>query len=141
VGRFTYGILNIVPKDRNGNPIVPKDPKGNPFDLLLSLRVDADKEKSGIQELKEWVVVMDYVRSFPDKNGNGVPDIPEKYKGKLGRIVREPSWNPVSLLSRGTYVTWIFFGVITVLILILGSVIYWFSKKMRKSKQLRTDPH
>jgi 5'-nucleotidase len=141
VGRFTYGILNIVPKDRNGNPIVTNAAKGNPFDLLLSLRVDIDKEKQGVQELKQWVAVMDYVKSFSDKDGGGIPDIPQKYRGKLGRIVREPSWNPVSLLSRGSYVTWIAFGVTTGLILILGPVTYWLSKKMRKDKQLRMDPH
>ncbi len=132
VGRFTYGILDIVPKDRSGKPIVTKAPKGNPFDLLLSLRVDTDKEKSGIQELKEWIAVMDYVKSFPDKNGDGIPDIPEKYRAKLGRIIREPSWNPVSLLSRGTYVTWIALGVVIGLIFILGFGTYLFSKKMSK---------
>jgi 5'-nucleotidase len=132
VGRFTYGILEIVPKDRNGNPIVAKAPTGNPFDLLLSLRVDTHKKKPRIQELKEWVVVMDYVKSFPDRDGDGIPDIPEKYRGKLGRIVREPSWNPVSLLSRGTYVTWIAFGVVIGLIFILGFAIYIFSRNIRK---------
>ncbi len=123
VGRFTYKVLNIVPKDRKGNPIVSEKPKGNPFDLLLPLRVDGDKEKPGIQELKQWVVLMDYVRSFPDKDGDGIPDIPEKYRGKLGRITKEPSWNPVSLLSRGTYVTWIAFGAIVIILLVVGSVI------------------
>jgi 5'-nucleotidase/UDP-sugar diphosphatase len=132
VGRFTYGILDIVPKDRSGNPIVTKTPKGNPFDVLLSLRVDVDKNKPGIQELKEWVVLMDYVRDFSDKNRDGFPDIPEKYRGKLGRIVKEASWNPVSLLSRGTYVTWIAFGVIMSLILLLGFGVFLFSRKMRK---------
>ncbi len=132
VGRFTYGILDIVPKDRNGNPIVTKTPKANPFDVLLSLRVDVDKNKPGIQELKEWVVLMDYVRDFSDKDRDGFPDIPEKYRGKLGRIVKEASWNPVSLLSRGTYVTWIAFGVIMSLILILGFGVFLFSRKMRK---------
>jgi 5'-nucleotidase len=132
VGRFTYGILDIVPKDRNGNPIVTKTLKGNPFDVLLSLRVDVDKNKPEIQELKEWVAVMDYVKNFPDKNGDGIPDIPEKYRGKLGRIIKEPSWNPVSLLSRGTYVTWIAFGVIIGLILILGFGVFLFSRKLRK---------
>jgi 5'-nucleotidase len=132
VGRFTYGILDIVPKDRNGNPIVTKTPKANPFDVLLSLRVDVDKNKPGIQELKEWVVLMDYVRDFSDKNRDGFPDIPEKYRGKLGRIVKEASWNPVSLLSRGTYVTWIAFGVIMSLILLLGFGVFLFSRKMRK---------
>jgi len=131
VGRFTYGILDIVPKDRSGNPIVTKTPKGNPFDVLLSLRVDVDKNKPEIQELKEWVALMDYVREFPDKNHDGFPDIPEKYRGKLARIVKEKTWNPVLLLSRGTYVTWIAFGVIIGLILILGFGVFLFSKKMR----------
>jgi hypothetical protein len=132
VGRFTYGTLDIVPKDRNGNPIVAKTTTGNPFDVLLSLRVDVDKNKPEIQELKEWVALMDYVRDFPDKNRDGLPDIPEKYRGKLSRIVKETSWNPVSLLSRGTYVTWIAFGVIMSLILILGLGVFLFSRKMRK---------
>jgi 5'-nucleotidase len=132
VGRFTYGVLDIVPKDRNGNPVVSKAPKGNPFDVLLSLRVDVDKNKAGIQELKEWVALVDYVKNFPDTNGDGFPDVPEKYRGKLGRIVRETSWNPVSLLSGGTYVTWIAFGVIMGLILILGFGVFLFSRKIRK---------
>ncbi len=132
VGRFTYGILNIVPKDRKGHPMVSEKPKGNPFDLLLPLRVDTDKAKPGIQEMKQWVVLMDYVRSFPDKNGDGIPDIPGQYKGKLGRIVKEPSWNPVRLLSRGTYVTWIALAVIVVIFLILGTGIYFLLKRMRK---------
>lgn len=133
VGRFTYGILDIVPKDRDGNPMVTKSATVNPFDLLLSLRVDIDKEKPGIQELKEWVALMDYVKNFPDKNGDGFPDIPEKYRGKLGRITREPSWNPISLLSRGTYVTWIAFGVVIGLVLIIGFGIFLFSRKIRKN--------
>ena len=133
VGRFTYGILNIVPKDRQGNPVLSEKPKGNPFDLLLPLRADSDKEKPGIQELKQWLVLMDYVRSFPDKDGDGIPDIPDKYRGKLGRIVREPSWNPVRLLSRGTYVTWITLAAILVVLLVLGALTYLFLKKRRPS--------
>ncbi len=132
VGRFTYRLLEIVPKDRNGNPVVSDKSKGNPFDLLLPLRVDADKEKAGIQELKQWIVLMDYVRSFPDKDGDGIPDIPDKYKGKLGRIAKEPSWHPVSLLSRSTKPTWIALGALAVILLILGSVCYLLVKKMRR---------
>jgi 5'-nucleotidase len=133
VGRFTYGILDIVPKDRNGNPMVTKSATVNPFDLLLSLRVDIDRGKPGTQELKEWVAVMNYVKSFPDKDGDEIPGIPEKYRGKLGRITREPSWNPISLLSRGTYVTWIAFGVVIGLVLIIGFGIFLFSRKIRKN--------
>jgi 5'-nucleotidase/UDP-sugar diphosphatase len=132
VGRFTYGILNVAPKDRNGNPIVTRSSKGNPFDLLLPLRVDTNKQKPGIQELKEWVCLMEYVKSFPDKDGDGRPDIPEKYSGKLGRIMREPSWNPISLLSRGTYLTWVAFGVVVGLLFAMGFGVSLFAKRMRK---------
>ncbi len=131
VGRFTYGILKVVPKDRNGNPIVIKSSRGNPFDLLLPLRVDTDKEKPGIQELKEWVCVMDYVKSFPDRDGDGNPHVPEKYRGELGRIMREPSWNPISLLSRGIYLTWVAFGVVVGLFFVLGLGVYLIAKKMK----------
>jgi 5'-nucleotidase/UDP-sugar diphosphatase len=132
VGGFTYGILDIVPKDRSGNPLVSAKPKGNPFDLLLALRVDGDRQKPGIQELKQWVVLMDYVRSFQARDGDGIPDIPVKYKGKLGRIVKEPSWNPVHLLSRGTSVTWIAFGAVIVILLALGSVTYLVMRKVKR---------
>ena len=132
VGRFTYGILEIVPKDRHGNPVASKSLKGNPFDLLLPLRVDTDKEKPGIQELKEWVCLLEYVKSFPSKNGDGIPDIPKKYSGKLGRIVKEPSWNPVALLSRGTYLTGIAFGMVVGLFLIVAVGIYLSVARMRR---------
>ncbi len=135
VGRFTYRLLEIVPKDRNGHPIVSGKPGGNPFDLLLPLRVDADKEKPGIQELKQWIALMDYVRSFPDRDGDGIPEIPEKYKARLGRIVKEPSWNPVRLLSRGTTVTWIAIGVLFLTLLVLGWVVSFVLKRMRRPLQ------
>jgi len=99
------------------------------------LRVDADREKPGTQELKQWVALMDYVRSFPDKDGDGIPDIPEKYRGKLGRITKEPSWNPVSLLSRGATVTWIAFGAIVIILLIVGSAIYLVLRKVKGMAQ------
>ncbi len=138
VGRFTYGILDVVPKDRSGNPMVSGKPKGNPFDLLLPLRADIDKQKPGIQEFKQWIVLMDYVRSFADRDGDSIPNIPVKYKGKLGRIVKEPSLNPVRLLSRGTYVTWIAFGAVLVILLITGSVIYLVLRKVKRVAQTKT---
>jgi 5'-nucleotidase len=122
IGKYTYQILNIVPKDLNGNPI---------HDLSAS-RVDADKNQPGIQELKEWIGVMEYIRSFPDTNGDGSPDVPDKYRGKLGRIISQASWNPVSLLSKGTMVTWAAFSVVLVLILFLGLLTLLAVKKLRR---------
>ena len=112
IGKYTYQILNIIPKDLNGNPI----------DDLTAARVDADKNQAGVQELKEWIGVMEYIKSFPDTNGDGVPDVPEKYRGKLNRIVSQPSWNPVSLLSKGTMVTWGAFSAVIVGVFLLALI-------------------
>ncbi len=128
IGGFTYGILTIVPKDRSGKPI----------DDLVTARVDADKAAPGIQELKEWVGLMEYVRRFPDVNGNGIPDIPAKYKAPLGRNVAAPSWNPASLLSHGTFVTWIVVGVVLlVLLLVAGLVVLVVHLASRGSRMVR----
>lgn len=124
VGKFTYQMLNIIPKDRKGAPVAD----------LAALRVDADKNQAGIQELKEWVGVMEYIKSFPDANGDGLPDIPDKYQGKLGRIVREASFNPISLLSRGTMLTWAAFSAVVLFILLLAAVAVFIAKKVGRKR-------
>lgn len=110
IGSFTNNILTIVPKDR----------KGNPIEEFTTVRVDGDKDKDGIQEIKDWTALMGYVQSFKDKNGDGVPEIPEKYRHTQGRQIRETSINPYKLLAGGNYLTWIAFASI---ILVLGLVI------------------
>jgi 5'-nucleotidase/UDP-sugar diphosphatase len=124
IGRYTHQILNIIPKDRNGNPI----------EDLAASRVDADRNQPGVQELKEWIGVMEYIRSFPDTSGDGVPDVPEKYRGKLGRIVAQPSYHPVALLSKGTMVTWGAFSAVLVLILILTFLTVIVVKRVRRKR-------
>ena len=122
VGDFTMNILKIVPKDRQGNPI----------ENLSDALVDADPNRPGIQEVKQWIGLVEYVRGFPDRDGDGIPDIPEMYRGKLGRIVSEPSLNPVSLLRRGTYVTWIAFGLFLVVAGVAGGAGALVAKRLRK---------
>ena len=127
VGDFTMGILTIVPKDRNGKPIE---------DLTHAL-IDADPVRPGVQEVKQWAGLLEYVRSFKDANGDGIPDVPEKYKGTMGRIVPEPSLCPVSLLRRGTYLTWIGFAIFVVIagiIAVIGRLVYRRVKSGKKEK-------
>jgi 5'-nucleotidase len=96
IGSFTYGILDIVPKNEFGKPI----------ETMREALVDADSNRDGVQELKEWLVFLDYVRSFEDVDGNGLADIPEKYRSPEGRIVEVKSWHPVLLFKNATYLTW-----------------------------------
>ena len=126
VGNFTWHFLDIFPKDRDGNSVAD----------LRSLRVDADKQAPGIQELKEYMGVLEYVRSFPDTTGDGVPDIPEKYRGKLGRQLVETSWNPFKLLKRGTHVTWIACGVLLI-VLSMFVLIVGFGRRVIRRRNRR----
>lgn len=122
IGNFTWHILDIVPKWRDGKPI----------EKLTEARVDADKRKPGIQEAKEWIGVIEYIRSFKDEDGDGTPDIPAMYQGKLGRIVVEASLNPYHLLKRGTKVTWIGFIIFLIMVAIVTVVVVAVVKRFRK---------
>ncbi|MCK5164468.1 MAG: hypothetical protein KAQ72_12155 [Desulfobacula sp.] len=110
IGSFTNSILTIVPKDREGNPI----------EEFTTVRVDGDKDKDGIQEIKDWTALVGYVQSFEDKDGDGIPELPEKYRHSEGRQTRDTSLNPYKLLAGGNYLTWIAFaGIIFVLVLVI----------------------
>lgn len=122
VGRFTWHILDIIPKDRNGSPISD----------LGAVRIDSDKTKPGIQELKEWVGVIDYIRGFSEEGPLMIGPVPEKYRGKLGRIVVVASWNPVGLLKRGNYLTWIAFSLFIVTALAILWVARFTARRLRK---------
>jgi 5'-nucleotidase/UDP-sugar diphosphatase len=96
IGRFTKGVLSIVPKDSQGRPL------GDLTDAL----VDIDPSTPGVQELKEWVALVEYLRNLPDKDGDGLPEIPVSYKTAQGRIRPEPTWNPSAWLDNVTWITW-----------------------------------
>jgi 5'-nucleotidase/UDP-sugar diphosphatase len=127
VGSYTYHVLDIVPKDREGKPIA---------DLVMA-RLDADRTAPGIQELKSWVGLMEYVRTFPDTDGDSVPDMPAKYLTKLGRNLREPSWSPASLVSHASWVTWAAIGVAAVALLIVILLIVLIVKIVRRIRRRR----
>ncbi|MCP3924390.1 MAG: hypothetical protein GY714_17585 [Desulfobacterales bacterium] len=117
VGKRTYNILKIIPKNSNGIPI------NNVKDLI----VDADNTIDGIQELKEWKAPVEYIASFKDTNGNGIPDIPLSYSKKKGIITVEKSVNPYELIKNGTFITWVGFlcviGVFFIFIFITGFIL------------------
>ncbi len=83
IGEYTYGILTIIPKDKNGMSYLDKDIHPNGLD---EARVDIDPEQPGVQELYEWKGLLDYVASFDDTDGDGIPNIPERYRTTTGRI-------------------------------------------------------
>ena len=70
VGDKSFGLLSIVPKTKEGIPIT---------DYEAQIIYDGD------HELKEWVALGEYLRSFPKVNN--IPQIPEYYKDPQGRKI------------------------------------------------------
>jgi len=124
IGSFTKNILRIVPKDRDGRPI----------EDLATARIDADPAQPGVQELKEWVALFDYVRTFPDGDGDGLAEIAARYRGPEGRIVARPSLSPVVLLRRGNWLTWGVFGAIVVVLALVALASVKVSRRLRRRR-------
>jgi len=88
---MTKGILKVVPKFADGT-VIP--------DFKLAL-IDRDPNLTGVQEAKEWVALLTYASKLPDLNGNGIPDMPEKYREVQRSSESKASINPV-LCFKGT---------------------------------------
>ena len=127
VGNYTYRVLEIVPKDRDGTPIAD----------LMTARLDADRSTPGVQELKSWVGLVEYVGTFPDTDGDGVPEVPARYLAKAGRNLREPSWSPVSLVSHASWVTWAAIGVAAAALLVVILLIVLVARLVRRRRRRR----
>ncbi len=74
--KMSKGIVKVIPKDKHGNKVQAQE-----------CIIDVDLDSEGIQEGKEWIALLEWVRSFPDTNGNGIPDVPEEYKEKRNPII------------------------------------------------------
>ncbi|MBN1767938.1 MAG: bifunctional metallophosphatase/5'-nucleotidase [Prolixibacteraceae bacterium] len=74
--KMSYGLVNIKSKNEKGEAT-------NPMELVIDLNPD----KPGIQEAKEWLSIYHYATDLEDTNGNGIPDIPEKYRKAKNPII------------------------------------------------------
>lgn len=66
--KMSFGLVKVIPKNADGTPIQNND-----------FVVDLNPNKKGIKEAKEWLAIYNYLKTFDDTNGNGVPDIPSEY--------------------------------------------------------------
>ncbi len=125
VGDFTYNILKIVPKDSSGLPMT---------DLQTAL-ADARSDLPGIQEVKEWEVLLAYTRSFPDGDGDGIPEIPEKYRQPQARILAVSSLNPRLFFQNSTPITWSAAALVVIVIFLLVKSVRMLFKKLHPKKE------
>jgi 5'-nucleotidase len=69
IKKMSLGLINVVPKDENGNRIKE----------MKTMVIDMDDNLNGIQEGKEWLALIEFLGSMTDTNTDGIPDIDKKY--------------------------------------------------------------
>ncbi|MFN8241255.1 MAG: 5'-nucleotidase C-terminal domain-containing protein [Bacteroidales bacterium] len=75
ISKKTMGLVKVVPKSSTGERVT---------DMKTAI-VDINEEMPGVQEGKEWLALIEYLGSMKDTNGNGVPDIDNRYS-KPGEV-------------------------------------------------------
>ncbi|MCX7981801.1 MAG: bifunctional metallophosphatase/5'-nucleotidase [Syntrophales bacterium] len=118
ISRVSHGLLLMKPKDKRGN-YVPRIEES-------IVKVDSPDRST---ELKEWIALSLFLKSQPDLNGNGIPDVPLRYQSPEGRIVSMPSWHPIDLIRGTTYITWGAFLIVLTIVSLLAFILWFMWKK------------
>lgn len=116
---LSYGLLSIIPKDKDGNPIE---------DYTEAIVMN------GEQELKAWVSIAQYMQSFEDTDGDGIGEVPEKYGSPEGRKVVEDSKKLGDLLRNPNKFFFMIVGVIAAVIILILLIVLLIRKVIRKMR-------
>ena len=114
---LSYGLLSIVPKFADGTPVK------NYEDAVIT----ADGK-----ELKAWVAIAEYMKSFKDTDSDGIGNVPVKYSKKEGRKVVEDSKKIGDLLKNPNKFFFMILAIVLVIILILAGLIWVIIKGIKK---------
>ena len=98
VPKFTKGKLDLVPKNKAGQPLKSKteaidEPRNDTPDLLPppgtldKTSVATGAGKGAVREIKEWQAIMDHLRRLPAKKGE-LPVIPVDDRAKEVRAIK-----------------------------------------------------
>lgn len=115
---MSMGILTVVPKDKDGNPIT------DPYEAAIY--IDG-------RELKAWDAVARYISSF-DEGDDGVPVFPEYYAQTQGLKVVDDTISPSALLSKPNKYSVGICVILVVLIAVPVTVIVLVVKKVKKKR-------
>ncbi len=116
----SFGLLEITPKDSNGNEITD-------FDKYIA--IDANGA-----EVKEWKALADYLSSFP-VNSEGVPQIPTEYAALQGRKNVSDSFTLSQIFTKWSLISWVVLFIILLLVFVIALSVSAIIKKIRRSKR------
>lgn len=124
----SHGLLSIVPKDKNGDPI------RNLEDYAIM---------EGKTELKAWDAIARYMQSFDDTDGDGIANVSEYYATTHGRKVVDDSRNIIDLVKHPNKFAAMIIGIVLLVIILIVCIVLLIRKMikriLKKKKQKKTD--
>ena len=116
---MSFGLLSLIPKYADGTPIERYED--------AAIKVDG-------KELKAWAAIAQYMQSFEDTDGDGVPNVPDSYAQAEGRKVVEDSKKIGDLISNLNKFFFMIVGIVILLIVLLVLICVVIRKCMYKIK-------
>lgn len=114
---MSYGLLSLIPKYADGTPIERYED--------AAIKVDG-------KELKAWNAIAQYMMSFDDTDGDGVPNVPAVYATTEGRKVVEDSKDLKDLISNPNKFFFMIIGIVVVFVVLVVVLYLGFRKISRK---------
>ncbi len=111
VNAQSFGILNITPRDAEGNEIT---------DLEQFILHDSNGA-----EIKEWYALASYLQSMGT--------ITEAYSAPQGRKIAEPSWNPYHLLRGANWLTLVAVALVLVIVAVMALAVRKIIKRKKRT--------
>ena len=119
---LSYGLLSIIPKDVNGNPI-----ENFP---------DAIVYTEG-REVKAWEAIAKYMESFADTDGDGIANVDSRYASYEGRKAVEDSKKLGDLLKQpNKFFFWIV-GIVLFVVCLLVFIVVLIIRGIKKLTKKR----
>lgn len=121
VGEKSFGLLSIVPKNKDGNPIT-----------AFEAQIIKDTTSGRNNEVKEWLAIAEYLKSF-DKV-NGVAQIPQYYNKIQGRKVVDNNHSLLAILSNPNGIALTAYAI--VITLLIFTIVMISTRKKRREKRM-----
>lgn len=121
VGEKSFGLLSIVPKTRDGYPIED-----------FEARIIYDSSNTRKSEMKEWLSVAEYLRSF--EKVSGTAQIPDYYKTVHGRKIVDNSKGIVAVMGNPNRVAVRLYIILLVAAFSISFGVYALIKFRRRRK-------
>jgi len=105
---MSYGLISLVPKDADGNPIED---------------YSAHIVTTDGREVKAWEAIARYMESFEDTDGDGIANVSDRYAHEEGRKLLEDSKNLWDLIKSPNKFFFLIIGAVLLVLALLVTII------------------